>query len=302
MKFSDLKIGQLVTLDSRQKASMQLIQPGQLSSSNAPAGPGVVIELRAKGGKPLASLLVGETRVRKAAGEMAGFGGYPDGQYISPDGGRTVYLVDTTFSDLPLASRNWLDGEILNVQSADIDEISISGPDRKDVKVVKKKDGFGFEVDGLATNEVTSSSKIYSVEGALSGFRLDDVADPSTTVEQAGLDKPTVFRAVTRKGETYIIKAGKKKDGTDYRHCKIEASLKDAGKSQEPKDEAGKKAAEAAAKERKDLESAINALNGKTARWTYLVSSTKLDGMMPLREVLVEKKKDEAKTDTEQAK
>ena len=52
---------------------------------------------------------------------------------------------------------------------------------------------------------------------------------------------------------------------------------------------------EEAAKERKELEEKIRAINEKTGKWTYMVSSGKFESMLSDRSVLVEKKKEEEK-------
>ncbi|OGV58158.1 MAG: hypothetical protein A2283_21370 [Lentisphaerae bacterium RIFOXYA12_FULL_48_11] len=284
LKVSDMKIGQVMKLDEKQKASMKLTPTSATK-----------LEFVGKNNSTIVSLLIGEARMRKPAGDMAEFGGYPDGQYVSPDEGKNVYLVSTALSELPLNSKNWLDQDLLNVMSSDIKEILITGPDRKDTKLVRKKDNAGFELDGISTNEVTVDSKMYSIESALTYMKMDEVADPSLKNDITGLDKPTIFKVTTHKGEFFTIKLGKKKDGTDYRFCKIEASLKQAEKQPEAKDDNEKKKIEEAAKERKELEEKIKGINDKLSKWTYLISSQKADTMTPARDVLFEKKKEEKK-------
>ncbi|MDD4872362.1 MAG: DUF4340 domain-containing protein [Kiritimatiellae bacterium] len=294
MKFSDMKIGQVMKLDDKQKTAMRILSPGA-GTSNITKPVGTMVELGGKGNAILASLLIGEARMKKPGSDMPDYGGYPDGQYISSDGGKNVYLVNTALNELPANTKNWLDQEILNVMSSDIREISITGPGRKDTKLAKKKDSTSLEVEGLATNEVTAASKMYSIESALTYFKLDDIADPSTKIEQSGLDKPVLFKAVTQKGEIFTVKIGKKKESTDLLYCKVEAALKDTGKQPEPKDENEKKKAEQATKERKELEDKIKSLNEKLSKWIYLVASQKIDTMTPKRETLIEKKEEKKK-------
>lgn len=284
LKFTDMKIGQIMKLDEKQKAAMKL----------TPAT-GTRVDLVGKNNATITSILIGEARMRKPAGEMAEYGGYPDGQYISPDNGKNIYLVSAALSELPLNAKNWLDPDLLNVMSSDIKEISITGPDRKDTKLIRKKDNTGFELDGISTNEVTVDSKMYSLESALSYMKLDEVADPSLNSEATGLDKPTVFKATTHKGEFFTVKLGKKKDGTDYRFCKFETALIPAEKQPDAKDENEKKKMEEAAKARKELEDKIKGINDKLSKWTYLISAQKADTMTPARDTLFEKKKEEKK-------
>src|SRR3989339_640879 len=97
LKVSDMKIGQVMKLDEKQKASMKLTPTSATK-----------LEFVGKNNSTIVSLLIGEARMRKPAGDMAEFGGYPDGQYGSPDEGKNVYLVSTALSELPLNSKNWL--------------------------------------------------------------------------------------------------------------------------------------------------------------------------------------------------
>lgn len=293
LKMSDMKIGQVMKISDKQKDAMKLVVPTGVSSNKIEAG--VLVELHGKANSTAAALLIGEARTKKAGGDMPDFGGYPDGQYVSPDGGKNVYLINATFTDLPLDTVKWLDQDVLNVMSSDITEISITGPDRKAAKIVRKKEGTGLEVEGVATNEVTVESKMYSLESALTYFKLDDVADPALKAEAAGLDKPVVFKVVTQKGEIYSAKIGKVKEGTALRYCKLEVTLEAAGKQPEPKTDDEKKKLEQAGKDRKDLEDKTRALNDKLSKWTYLVAQSRIDTMTPLRESLIEKKKDEKK-------
>ena len=284
IKFIDMKIGQVMKLDEKQKTAMKLTPTT-----------GTKVDLVGKNNTTIASILIGEARMRKPAGEMPDFGGYPDGQYVSPDKGKNVYLVSAAISELPLNSKNWLDQDLVNVMSSDIKEISITGPDRKDTKLIRKKDNTGFELDGISTNEVTVESKMYSLESALSYMKMDEVDDPSLNNDTTGLDKATIFKATTHKGEFFTVKLGKKKDGTDYRFCKVEAALKEAEKQPEAKDDNSKKKIEEAVRERKELEDKIKGINDKLSKWIYLISAQKVDTMTPARDTLFEKKKEEKK-------
>jgi len=299
IKLSDLKIGQVVELDGKQKAAMKMLSPAG-AAPEAIDKTGTLVELRGKGDSVLAALLIGEARTKKPGGDMPeGFGGYPDGQYVSPDGGKDVYLVNTPLDDMPASALKWMDTEILNVMPSDILEISITGPGRKDVLLKRTKDNTGLEVDGIATNEVSLDGKMYSMESALTHLTLEDIADPAVTAEQAGLDKPVLFKAVTRNGEIYSVKTGKQKEGTDYRFCKAEVTLKEIEKQPEPKDEKEKAKAEQAAKARKDQEEKVRMMNDKLSKWTYLIASSKAENMLFTRDTLFEKKKEENKTGSE---
>jgi len=294
VKISDMKIGQVAKVDEAQKIKMKIVSPAGISS-NLMHNAGRLLELKGKGDSVMASLVIGEARLKKSEYSTPDFPGYPDGQFISPDGGKNVYLVNTSLSELPSNPKDWMDQELLNVASSDIKEISIAGQGKPALTLSKKPGKTSLEVDGLATNEVTVESKMYGIESALSYFKFDDIADESLKAEQTGLAKPAVFKVITQKGEIYTVKIGNENETKDYRYCKIEAGLKDAEKHAKPKDDNEKKRVEEAAKERKELEEKIRAINEKTGKWTYMVSSGKFESMLSDRSVLVEKKKEEEK-------
>jgi len=299
LKLCDLKIGQVKELDMKQKAAMKLVPPPG-SGSNTVSSTGTLVELRGKGDAVIAALLIGDARMKKSRGDMPeGFEGYPDGQYVSPDGGKSVYLVNTSLEDIPATSDKWLDGDIVSVMPSDISEISITGPGRKDILLKRTKDTTGLEVDALATNEVSLDGKMYSIESALSYFKLDDIADPAIKSDQSGLDKPVLFKAFTKNGEIYSVSLGKQKEGTDLRFCKVEVALKEAGKQPEPKDDNEKKKAEQDAKDRKSQEEKVKLMNDRLSKWTYLIAASKAENMIATRETLFEKKKEESKTTPE---
>jgi hypothetical protein len=81
LKLSDLKIGQIMTVDDAQKEELKVT--GNSAGS---------IVLSGAGNTQLASVILGDTRERPAP-EGSPYGGYPDGRFVSADEGKSVYLV-----------------------------------------------------------------------------------------------------------------------------------------------------------------------------------------------------------------
>ncbi|MFC1499133.1 hypothetical protein ACFLS1_11795, partial [Verrucomicrobiota bacterium] len=171
------------------------------------------------------------------------------------------------------------------------------GPDRKEVKLVRKKKGDSLEVTELSRKKETDASKIYSVEFALSHLQLDDVADPALSDEQMGLTKPVIFRLKTYKGEIYTVKIGGSPEGAENRYVRINAEL------EEPKDDtetrghrdAGKEkgdeeSSDSKKDERKELEAGIKTLNDQLGKWTYLINAGKAEAMTREQKDLVKDK------------
>jgi hypothetical protein len=220
-------------------------------------------------------------------------GGYPDGRYLSIDGGKQVYLVTDPLEDISVQAKDWLDTEILNVNGADVSDITITAPGKNDLRLVRKEPS-KLEVEGLTADEEVDNSKLYGMESALSYLRFADVADPALTDAQNGMDKPTIFKLTTRKNQSYTVKIGSSPTNSAERYVRLEVTLKPADTNQPSAAEAGGTNAVAvaakAADERKQLEGETQTLNGKIGKWTYLIESYKAESLVTTREALVKKK------------
>jgi hypothetical protein len=206
LKLSEMKIGQAMRLTDKQRADMKMLAPGSGPTNQT----GTLVELFAGKDRKVAALLIGDTRQRKPKGQEAfgGYGGYPDGQYVSADGGKTVYLVKDVLENVSARNQDWLDAEILNIGPGDVTAITLTSRDKKEVKLSRSKDTNKLEVEGLAPDEETDSEKLYNVESALSYLRFDDVADPAIPEAEAGLDKPAIYQATTTKGQVITVRIG----------------------------------------------------------------------------------------------
>lgn len=291
LQLSEMKIGQVMRLTAGQKAAMGMGAP----ASGAPANAGTVLELFGAKDRKLATVLLGASRQRKAPANSGfeGMGGYADGRYLSPDGGKTVYLVTDSLEDVSTKAKDWLDTELLNVNGSDISEITVTVPGKPDLRLVRK-DPTKLDVDGMAADEEADGSKLYGIESALSYLRFSDVADPALTDAQTGMDKPTVFKLTTHKGQVYTATIGSVATNSMERYVRLDVALKPAATNQPAATEAGNTNAVAAAakvaEERKKLDEEMQALNGKVGTWTYLIESYKTDAMLTTRESLLKKK------------
>ena len=296
MKASDLKIGQVMRMDDRQRATLKMTAPTAGSTNS-----GTLVRFRDTSGKELGGLLVGESRKKRPDQSPAFFGGYPDGQYVSPDGGKTVYLVSEALFGFSPSSRDWFDAELLNIPSAEIQKVTITGTDRDPLTLQRKTDGQGLEVPDLSRKEESDEPLVSAIQSSLSFMRMDDVADPSMDDAATGMDKAIVFEATTTKGEIYKIKVGAI-DPASNRYVRIEVALTpEAGMPPPPSEGSSTNQAAivatnaapdatAAQSERKALDDKVAALNQKMGKWTYLLASYKATPFTHSRKDLVHKK------------
>jgi hypothetical protein len=299
MKLADLKVGQVVRADDRQRAELKLLPPAKAAGGTNAA---TVVELFAEGDRKLASLLVGASHSRKAAGQAAAFGeggGYPDGSYVSPDGGQSVYLVGELLDGIPSGAKEWMEPELLSVQAADVARVSVTGPDRPELTLARNEASNQLELPGLSPKEEMDTSKLYGIESALSYLRFEDVADPTRTDEQLGMDSPTLFTLETKKGEVYTVKIGGVDPQTSNRYVNLSVTLKEPAAQPAPGTGTVNEAAEKAkATEREELKKKVRDVNARVSAWTYLLAAYKTDSMTVARAALVkpkEEKKEEPK-------
>ncbi|MBN1557914.1 MAG: DUF4340 domain-containing protein [Lentisphaerae bacterium] len=299
---ADLRIGQVIAAAGEQRRALNLLPP----SAEAGGGTRVALYDDPEAAEPVAALLVGATR-RRAPADGGAYGGYPDGQYVSPDGGDTVYLVADTLNTFAPEAASWLDTEIVNVAAADVTNVTIRHPDSQPVRLARGADGGDLAVQGLAEDEETDTSKVYGVASALSYLRFDDIADPALPDDALGLDNPAVFTAQTRKGETYTIRLGAAPEGHDGRYARLSAALlpqaEPAGTSPAeasteaaagPEAENPESGADAQAqKERAEQEEKIAVLNRRLEGWTYRIPSHKAKAMLYSRDDIVTAKEQE---------
>jgi len=306
LKVSEMKIGQTVKLSEKQLSSLKLVKPAT-GVTNA----GTFVRFIDSRGNQAASLLIGETRKKQMEGaDNIFFGGYPDGQYISSDEGKNAYLISEPLFGFTPNAKEWFDAELLNIPSTEISEITITRSGKQDVTLKQNENG-KMVVDGISKREETDDSKTSSTQSSLSFFRMDDIADPSLSDEETGMNNPIVFEAKTKKGEIYRVKIGKVNAESNY-YVRLAMDLTpEAGlpppqppqSSTNATEETTNTQSQAAQKsERDDLEQKMTAFNNKCGRWTYLIASYKVAPMMYKRDDLVITKKEAEQKAKEQEK
>jgi hypothetical protein len=289
VKVSELTVGQVVEAEGGDKAAMKMVSP-----VDSPDG-GTLVEMLDASGNVMATLLVGEARKRSGDSPQGRFGGYPDGQFVSPDGGDTIYLVKDNLYEFSRAT-DWLDKEILSVAGTDVATVRIDGPGRDPLGLAIADGGTDLAVAALGEKEEMDSSQVNSIKSALSYLRFESVANPALTDEELGFDKPDTFVAATTKGEIYTLQIGAKAPDSENRYARMSVALEPAAPEAEATGDAEqtdeeKQAAEEEkarqAEERAELEQKVADLNAKLGPWTYVIASYKTDTMRSTRDKVV---------------
>jgi hypothetical protein len=298
LKLAELTVGQVVDAEAGDKAAMKMVSP-----ADSPDG-GTLVEMMDGSGKQMASLLVGETR-KRSDDSQGRFGGYPDGQFVSPDGGDTVYLVKDNLYEFNRAT-DWLDKQLLSVTAADVASVRIDGPDRDALELAVAEGGSDLAVAELGEKEEMDTSQVSSIKSALSYLRFESVADPALADTESGMDKADTFVVTTRKGEIYTVQIGAKVPDSENRYARMSVALEPAaadesaeadaeqtGEEQQAAEEEKARKAE----ERAQLEQQVADLNAKLGPWTYVIASYKSDTMTSTRDQVVKAVEEESGDD-----
>lgn len=307
---SELKIGDAPALSQDKRISLGI---ADLSDGNEDT---TLVKLSASGGNALATLILGKEHMRKANGSASRFGGYPDGRFLSIDGGKNVYLVSEALSDFSDDSLEWIDTSLLDVSGSDLVRVTLSDPGGQSIELTQPEGESGLVPDALTENEEPESSKLSSIRNALSYLKFSDVADPSLTADETGLSSPARFDAESKEGVLYTVLVGDEAED-NRRYARISATLleRDApakeapteGPNAEPaSDGSASKEAEASDDSDDDVMSEerkneILDLNARLSKWTYVIDDYKADAMIASREDLVKEKEPEEEDSSDES-
>lgn len=276
VSLSEMKMPVPVDADESIKAELKMFMP---PDQNA----GTVLSLYESNGNKLASILFGALRMHRSDPE-AGIPEQPEGQYISLDGGKTVMLIADTIKYMRPLYTPWMNRDIMNVSPKQVERISIKRPDEKEVIFTKDDEGF-LVMHGLSKNEELNPSSFRRVDAALSRLECEDIANPSMSDEELGMDNPIVFSIETGKGRIYTTRLGAKVNEKGSHYMRLSASARPP--KQKPTTE--ETDAEKDALDQSQLEADVKAFNRRFSQWTYVVSAYTTDSMTPTREILVRK-------------
>jgi len=292
-EISELQIGQVVNIPDNELGSLKLLSPrtdqgkSQIDNSDKI---GTLVELMDSHNQLMDSLIIGKIFTRKPDGRTMpstmGYRGYPDGQYVRKPGSSS-FLVSQTLNRLTESINTWLDNEFIHIKPSDIQQITVTGPGRPEIKLVRKNNDSDLTIEGLNKSQEPDVYKISQMAGALQYLTFDGVVSPTLAPKQTGLDQPVVFTTRTKQGQIYILRIGStvSKESSD-RYVKV------AIKYEEPKQDVM-----STADEQKDSESTsqklaetTKALNSKLSKWIYIIKSYRTDSLLLTRDELIKKK------------
>jgi hypothetical protein len=296
LKAADLKAVQSEEIGPSMLGRYKLLPPGPETNT------AVLVELRDLNGKPIRSLLLGKTHMRKSEGRPSPMGdmpdneGWPDGRYVmAGTGAKTVAVISDPLSNLEAKPDQWLNKDFFKVEK--IRSIAVTYPVATNSwKVTREtENATDWKLSEAKPGEQLDSSKTSSLSYALSSPSFNDVLPTDTKPEQSGLDKPTVVTLGTFDNFTYTLKVGQKTNDNFPVALSVAAQIpkeRTAGKDEKPEDKTRLD------KEFKDkqqkLEEKLTQEKSYEKR-AYLVSSWTVDSLLKERGQLLAEKKEEPK-------
>jgi hypothetical protein len=289
LKLDSLEIGQIAEVSEEQKSELGVT-----------ATAGTNIKLYA-GGAELAALLLGDQRERQSAEPgPRGFGGYPDGRYISADGGDTVCLVGDPIREAATQIAGWLDTKILNITGSDITRVKVTPHDGNAYEIVRDAEN-KLTMANLAEGEEYDTSKSYSIEGALSHLNLKDIADPELGDADLGFDTASSFQAWTKEGKQFDVTVSAPVGGSEDRYARITVQYvaPETPTDEDTEEETEKDAKTADVAEATKAE--VKTLNERLGKWTFRLEGYKASAFCKPRSELLKvpepEEEEEAATD-----
>jgi hypothetical protein len=205
----DMKIGQVIRADAEVRKELRLLPPETVDADTVQFA-GTRVKLVGSPGEELASFVVGKLRTKKSRGdEIPGLPpgiDLPAGLYIAV--GEDVFLVAAEQWAVPRTVDSWLDSDLTHVNPIEIAKITVTGPDREQIKLESIAEAGVFELEGIKDDEVMDRPSAGRLANRLYFFNFLDLADPALPDEVTGLDRPTVYTATTRGGTVYTVSVG----------------------------------------------------------------------------------------------
>ncbi len=311
LQLSEMKVGQVITAGESQKGAFNLLDPLAMTPVRKEQA-GTRVELRDEQDGLIATLLIGKPFMRQAPeGGMQGplaFGDYPDGQYVQTADGH-VFLVGQTLDRLTDDVKNWLASEFINVAANDIQNITITAPERAPIKLGRPENGKPFALEGLKEEEgPLDTAKVNQIGGALNILGFDDIAAPTLSPKETGLEQPVIFEAQTRQGQIYTLRIGNTLTNDTFdRYVQVAVAWKAPAEPKAKADEqdttvkpeaktnaldtvkANQQKAAETAKANHQKADETKALNDRLTTWTFILKSYRTEPFLITRTELIKK-------------
>ncbi|MDM8547516.1 DUF4340 domain-containing protein [Candidatus Venteria ishoeyi] len=253
-----------------------------------------------RGADTVATLIIGKNHPAKTQGDGTEY-------YVRKPGEKQSWLVAGHLRPVQRKSLDWLDKEIVNLDSKQIKTVKVTQKDAEAVSIFKDKVEDGdYQLEGLPADNKLLSSKLNNLAQALSNLRLEDVKplaevqfpEDADSVAFTRFDGLEVTARLSKQDEKSWLHLSAAVNESVLAAAKAAAEAKaatDAKAAEKAKQENAEASAEAKppilnVAEKVDINPATEAetLNQRLAKWAYAVPQYKADGFLPKKDSLYE--------------
>ncbi|QTA84317.1 DUF4340 domain-containing protein [Desulfonema magnum] len=298
-KLKDSKLGRSFKADDEKRSRLALYGPEKEDMPEDQRGTRLTLEDKKK--KILADIILGNPRE----------GG---GHYVMHANADDVYMVDQIFSFLDKKPDEWLDKELTEAKSNDVEKVVCTDPKSEKVIYTLKRPEKGKDPEfaNLPEGKKLKKSKANSLFGAIGSFRIEDVADPAKEAGETGLDNALCFEYHMFDGTVYKVYPGTAlNNDNDKFYLKMSAAYVAKEKKEEEKKQGEEEKAvadeetskpEETEKNEVELSAEAEKLNKRISPWIYIVSKWRHDNFVADPEEFFEEQEVKKEESSDQVK
>lgn len=217
-ELSSLKAVQVVNIEPDQLRALKLLPPSDKDKNT-----GTEIRIIGTDKKEIYSLIAGVRRI-----DSLGASNITRGRYILMTDSKVPVLTEESLSETKYSAKEFLSSNFIAIKGIKKMQLT-KGKDLTIWTIIKKDQDAEFELSNKKKEDPDINiDNIYSIVSSLEALKFDSVANPSTTTEATGLDKPYALKIETFGGDSFTINIGKQFN--NYRYIKIESSTFPLGK------------------------------------------------------------------------
>lgn len=226
-KVRDLKVGRTFNASEDTLTRLALNSPDKPDTPDDQKGTRVLFE--DKDQKVLMDVVLGKAREADS-----GHGGH----YVKSANEFSVYVVDQNFRYINKKPEEWIDKELIDVKAKDIEKVVCVDPENEGPLYTLQRPEKDKDPEFLDAPEgkKIKKAKINGIFGALSSFRIEDVADPAKDASETAAEKALRYEFHLFDGTVYHVFPGKAVAGDDNKYY-VKAEVKYAAPTETPSEE-----------------------------------------------------------------
>jgi hypothetical protein len=211
MKLWELKPAQSQNVGQSQWGRLELLSPG---TKDAGTNTATLVELKAKDGKVVGSVLLGKKQMRDSGGPG---GGFPVGRWIAlPGKTDTVFVTSETFSEIEPKPEAWLNKDSF-VKVEKLKSISLVSTNATNSWSLSRADESAeWTLADPQEGEVLDKNKVSSLNWAFSSPSFTDVQPKDAEAVKGLFAAPSLIKMETFEGFAYEVSVGSSQDTENF--------------------------------------------------------------------------------------